>query len=367
MAAELDIAKEIWPSGRGVPDRTLRCRHCSKRNRVAVASAALRPDRYHCGACKKALFVGADEPLRGLASEAYQHSLDRRWLGILRSVPGLPEFVRWAFEQVGDRSAQQLFMSDAIHCDENQFPELVALVDLARTRLDLPVCPTVYLGESPHMNAATTGVRAPMIVVRSALLDQMDDAQLLGILGHELGHLHAGHPLYQTVARLALFAGSTFSPLVRAAGFPLGHALLEWSRCAELTADRAALLASRDVPACIGMLLTLAGGNRPGTASRTEIRLGPFIEQCRTLEATKGKHTIEGVLEGYFTMDRTHPHVAARVVRLLEWVEHGSFLPIMAGQYVRRRRRRRRSKSEAQQLAPATLGAEAGAHEGEGP
>lgn len=365
MGADLDIERDIWPTGRAVPNRTIRCRHCSRRNRVEVASAALRPERYHCGACKKALFLPRDEPFRGLASEAYQHSLDRRWLGILRSVPGLPEFVRWAFEQVGDRSAQQLFMSDAILCDQQQFPELVALVDRARKRLDLPLCPTVYLGESPHMNAATTGVRSPVIVVRSALLDQMDDDQLLGILGHELGHLHAGHPLYQTVARMMLYAGSTLSPVVRAAGFPLGHALLEWSRCAELTADRAALLASRDVPACIGMLLTLAGGNRPGTTSRTQIRLGPFIEQCRALQASKGRNSVEGLLEGYFTMDRTHPHVAARVVRLLEWVEHGSYLPILAGHYVRRRRRRPKSK-EVRQLS-SNVADPSPVVEGEGP
>jgi len=49
------------------------------------------------------------------------------------------------------------------------------------------------------MNAMTTGVREPVIVVHSALLDQMNDEEVLAIIGHELGHLHAEHPLYHTV------------------------------------------------------------------------------------------------------------------------------------------------------------------------
>ncbi len=35
------------------------------------------------------------------------------------------------------------------------------------------------------------------------------------------------------------------------------------------------------------------------------------------------------------TMNQSHPFIAWRMMNLLEWVEHGNYLDIMAGQYER--------------------------------
>ena len=223
-------------------------------------------------------------------------------------------------------------------------------MEVARDRLDLPFSPVVFLGESPHMNALTTGVKDPVIVVRSALLDQMQDRELVAILGHELGHIHAEHPLYQSVAHALLQGGAMASQAVRLLGLPIRRALLRWSRCAELTADRAGLLASRDLGACIGVMLTFAGGNRPGIAGRTQMRLAPFIQQCRELARLRAQHSLDDALSSYLTLDRSHPHVAWRVMHLIEWVEHGSYLNILSGEYPRRPRRSR--EAALQERAP---------------
>lgn len=332
-----ELERAIWPDIAAAPRRVLRCRHCGKRNRLNVGSAIMGLDRHRCGACKGPLFLGPHEPLVGLSSQAYQHGLDRRSLAALRSIPGVPALMRKMLEKVGDRSAQLLFMSEAIRCNSEQFPELVDLTQRARKRLDMLLEPAVFLGESPHMNAMTTGVKNPVIVVRSALLDQMNDEELVAILGHELGHLHADHPLYQSVAMTLFRTGASTSQLVRFLGMPLHRALLSWTRSAELTADRAALLASTDLRACISMMLTFAGGNRPGTNRRTRIRLGPFVRQCRELAMLQTHDSVDGVLGGYMALDRTHPHTAWRVIRLIQWVEYGNCLDILSGNYARRR------------------------------
>jgi Zn-dependent protease with chaperone function len=335
--AELDELKsDLWPDAEPRRIRVVECRHCALPNRVGVPEAVLTPEKVWCGGCNGALFIGRDEPLTGLTSEAYQHGLDRRSLATMRSLPGVPKMIRWMYEQIGDRAAQLAFMSDAIQCSDEQFPELLAVVDRARRRIDFPEMPAVYLGESPYMNAMTTGVREPVIVVQSALLDQMNDDELLAIVGHELGHLHADHPLYHTVASALVVGGAAASSAVRLLGLPIQRLLLRWLRHAELTADRAALLASRDLRACIGIMLTFAGGNRPGTAKRTRIRLAPFIRQCRQLARVQVGVSVEGLIGGYLAAGRTHPHVAARVHHLIQWVEHGSYLNILAGRYARR-------------------------------
>jgi len=330
-----DLSEALWPPERPAVERDIRCRGCGQRNRVQVSVAVLTPERYRCGSCEQPLFFGKDEALRGLSPAAYQHSRDRRLLALLQSIPGAASGIRWALERVGDRSVHLLFMSDAVRCDGEQFPEIVALTAKACSRLGVPRTPTVYLGESPFMNASTTGVGDPVIVVRSALLDQMDDTEVLAILGHELGHLHSHHPLYQTVAHALLQAGASGSALVRVVGLPLQGALMRWSRAAELTADRAALLVSRDLEACMSMLFTLAAGNRPGTKERTRRRLAPFLRQCREVARYHTSHGLSGIMAGYLEMNRTHPHLAKRVVHLVEWVEHGSYLNILSGEYPR--------------------------------
>jgi Zn-dependent protease with chaperone function len=266
------------------------------------------------------------------------------------------------YESVGDRAAQLAFMSTSIRCSEEQFPELLAIVDRARRRLDVREMPDVYLGESPHMNAMTTGVSKAAIVVHSALLDQMGDDEVLAVIGHELGHLHSDHPLYHSVASALVAGGLAVSSGVRLLSLPIQRLLLRWLRHAELTADRAALLTSRSLRACIGVMLTFAGGNRPGTTRRTRIRLGPFIRQCRELAMAQVGLTTDSVIGGYLESDRTHPHVAARVNHLIQWVEHGNYLPILAGQYGQRRRR------PPPRVPPALVGgtnAEASARRGE--
>jgi Zn-dependent protease with chaperone function len=350
-----ELRAALWPENEPRRVRVVRCRHCGHPNRVGVPEAALTPERVSCGTCGQPLFLDRDEPLTGLSSEAYQHGLDRRSLATLRSIPGVPKMMRWMYEQVGDRAAQLAFMSDAIQCNAEQFPELLSVVDRARTRIDFGEMPAVYLGESPYMNAMTTGVREPVIVVQSALLDQMNDDQLLAVVGHELGHLHADHPLYHGVASALVFGGSMASASIRLMSMPIQRMLMRWLRHSELTADRAALLASRDLNACIGIMLTFAGGNRPGTSKRTRMRLAPFIRQCRELAQLQAGLSVDGVIGGYLSSARTHPHVAMRVHHLVQWVEHGSYLSILAGHYPRRKGRRERRWPESHAIAEAEV------------
>lgn len=337
---DTELRRAIWPTTRPEPTRGLRCRHCGQRNRVAVPLAVFDPGRHRCGRCQKALFVADHEPLSQIAARAYQHPSDRQVVYAMRSIPGLPAAMRRLLRTVGDRSMQLVFMADTVRCTERQFPELLALVDRGRARLDLGLRPSVYLSESPQMNAMTTGVEHPSLVVRSSLLDQMDDDELLAVIGHELGHLHAEHPLFGSVAQALVSGSSVASTTVRALGWPVQRLLLGWLRTAELTADRAALLVSRNLAACLTTMLTFAGGNRPGTTRRTRMELAPFIEQCRKFVRLQMRYTIDGLLGGTLTLGRTHPHVATRVVHLVQWVEHGNYLDILAGDYQRRSRER---------------------------
>lgn len=332
-AIEEELIEAVWPPGEPPPKRNITCRHCHQKNRVEVPTAVLRPDGIRCGSCHRGLFLGRDEPLTRIAPGAYEHGLDRKSREALEAVPGFPAATRWLLKTVSERSLRQTWMATHVLCSDEQFPELLALMDQARLRLDIPYRPTVFLGESPTMNAMTMGVEDPMIVVRSALLDQMTDGEVETVFAHELGHLHSDHGLYRTLAWLLLWGGAALGGWTRLVTFPLQAALLEWSRCSELTADRAGLLGSRDLAASLFTMIKFAGGNRPGTRSRTRLRLGPFVAQARELADMEGASWLDSTIATLITLRQTHPFAAWRVLHLLRWVERGTYLPILAGHY----------------------------------
>ena len=330
-----DLSAALWPPQQPMPSRKIRCRHCGQRNRVLVATAVFEPETCTCGACDGPLFLDADAPYRDLSSRAYEHSLDRKSLAALKSIPGFPAAMRWLLKNASERSLRQLWMASHVECSQQQFPEMIALLDQARHRLDIPYRPQLFLGESPTMNAMTMGVEEPMIVVHSALLDQMDDVEVVTVMAHELGHLHSDHVLYKTLATLLLLGGASLGGMTRLVTFPIQMALLKWSRCAELTADRAALLATRDFPAALRVMLKLAGGHRPGTTRRTQVRLEPFIQQARRLAEMEESSWLDSALATLLAMNQSHPFAAWRVLHLMQWVEKGNYLDILAGDYAR--------------------------------
>lgn len=330
-----ELREVIWPAAQEAPSRVLLCRHCGQRNRVDVPTAVFEPDSVVCGACDGALFVGKDAPLEGLPPSAYEHPLDRKSLQTLRALPGFSKLMRWMVATVGERSIRLNMLASNLLVSDEQFPELLELLDRAARRLALPRRPELFLGESPFMNAMTMGVEETLIVVNSAMLDQLSDEEIVCVLGHELGHIHSDHVLYKTMANLVLTGGVMMSGVVRLLTWPLNQALLHWNRCSELTADRAGLLASRDLIAALRTEMKLAGGNRPGTSSRTRIKVGPFIRQARTLTELEETSWSDNVLASMLAIGRSHPLTAWRVMHLLRWVEKGNYLDILAGDYPR--------------------------------
>jgi Zn-dependent protease with chaperone function len=330
------IRAALWPASQPPPTRVLICRHCRQKNRVPVPAAVFEPETCRCGACQGPIFFSKEEPLSGIASSAFEHSLDRMSLEALRSLPGFPALMRWMLSNMTDRSLRIQFMSSCIRCDELQQPELGSLLQKARGRIDYPLQPTLFLGQSPFPNAMTSGVGAPVVVVYTALLEGLDEDEMIAVLGHELGHLHANHMLYMAMAQILLIGGSLLFAPLRILTIPLQRALLKWTRCAELTADRAGLLASRDLVTALGVDMKLAGGSFPGHIFSKNLRLVPFIAQARELARMETDSWLDSFVSILITLDRTHPFAAWRVMHLLQWVEHGNYLDILSGTYERR-------------------------------
>src|SRR5918997_2274690 len=158
------------------------------------------------------------------------------------------------------------FMASAVKVTPLQCPDLHAKLQIACTTLGVDM-PELFVQQSPIVNAFTGGVERPVIVLHSSLIERLTDEEVLAVVAHEVGHIHAEHVLYLTAARLlellanaALAATAIAKIAMELLSMTMRLALLAWARRAELSCDRAALLVTQD-PHVIGRtMMKLAGG-----------------------------------------------------------------------------------------------------------
>jgi predicted Zn-dependent protease len=167
-------------------------------------------------------------------------------------------------------------------------------------------------------------------VLNSGALGLLDREEQRVLIGHELGHVMSGHATYTTIALILLRAGFSAIPGLGLIALPIQLALLEWSRKAELSADRAGLLASQDPTTTMGMYLKFAGGN----AGEDGTSLEEFLTQAEEYEI--GGHALDGVFKVLNLIFRSHPFNTARAAELHRWQQSGAYDRILGGDYPRR-------------------------------
>jgi len=87
-------------------------------------------------------------------------------------------------------SSQALSMSGAKQIEKADNPRLYRIVENLAITTGMPM-PKVYIIDDPAPNAFATGTKPEKAVVAATtgLLDIMDDAELEGVMAHELGHV----------------------------------------------------------------------------------------------------------------------------------------------------------------------------------
>src|SRR5262245_32024092 len=199
--------------------------------------------------------------LTDISSTAWEHPADRAALNTLRSIPGFDTVVRKIAGFFGEKGVRQLFLANAVKVGPDQRPKLWALYQEVVRTLDWPEVPELYVSQTPMVNAAAVGFDKPFIVINSGTIALLNEEERRDILGHELGHIMSGHTTYTTIAIIILTVGLQNLPfLAGMALLPFPLALLEWYRKAELSAERAGLLATQDLDVTLRTFLKMAGG-----------------------------------------------------------------------------------------------------------
>ncbi len=269
--------------------------------------------------------------LTGISSRAWEHPADRGALTALRELRGFDQVLKVLSGLWSERAWRLEFLGSAIRCDHRQHPRVHRLFAEAAASLDVAELPELYVRFSSDINASCVGMAKPFIVVTSRAVELYDDEELRYLLGHELGHLLSGHAIYRTMMVILsqMATNLAWLPVGSIALRAIIVALYEWWRKAELSADRAGLLAGQDPAAALRAHMKLAGGG-----DLSEIDTAAFLEQAA--EYDRGGDLRDSLLKLRMIAFLTHPLPVARAADLRHWVDEGNYQRILSGDYPRR-------------------------------
>lgn len=266
--------------------------------------------------------------LTGIDSSTWEHPADRAALMALRRVPAFDTVLKKVFGLFGEKPIRLAFQSNAVRVSETQFPWIwERYVEVCET-LDAPRF-ELFVSQTPLVNAGAYGMEKPFIVLNSGALRLLDKEELTWLLGHELGHIMSGHVLYRTMTVLLLQLAQMGFPVVGLAARAVLVALLEWNRKAELSSDRAGLLAVQNPEAAFKAFMKLAGGGH-----EEETNLNEFLVQAE--EYRTSGDAADLVFKVLNLLGTTHPFHVLRAAEIRDWIEAGEYDRVLRGEYRRR-------------------------------
>ena len=220
----------------------------------------------------------------------------RRTLAIARPVTIALE----ATTRLWRDAARIELLGSAVKVTDQQYPRVYHAAKAAGAALRVTV-PSVLAAASDTIKVAVLGTEdAPHLIVNLELAEKLDDTQLVAAIAHELAHIQNGHIFYGTALHYLSHSAAFF---VRWVVQPAIMTLQAWSRRAEITCDRAALLAVRDLDKTLQAMVSLELGVDQGAAFNAE-------DYLRTVpDPKKG-------FGRYAELFRSHPQIPKRVQAL---------------------------------------------------
>ena len=217
----------------------------------------------------------------------YAYGSDYAMRQKIRALPGVFAFFKALTSQVVPREKQETNLR-GLKVGPSQFSDVYEqTVECARI-LGIGI-PTVFILSDASVNAYAVATEddAPLIVINSGLLERFTPGELKYVIGHECGHIHNNHSIYNIAARIIISSMTIAIPgvsqIIGLLTAPIQLALQAWSRAGEVTCDRAGVICCDDPADAQTACAKFMYG---GTFNRDEVNIEAILKQYDTLSAT---------------------------------------------------------------------------------
>lgn len=202
--------------------------------------------------------------------------------------------------------AKTELLGTSVQVTDQQFPRVFETANKASNILRLRA-PAVYIAPSSSgIKAKALGTNDDAyIVINSQLLEHLNDDELMALIGHELGHIQNNHVLYATALHYLTDSAAMF---VRWVVQPAIMTLQAWSRRAEISCDRAALLCTRDLDITLAAMVKIA----LGLEGDEQVNIPDYLDNLPDTSKGVGRYA------EYF---RSHPYLPKRIRALRVFAE----------------------------------------------
>ncbi len=213
--------------------------------------------------------------------------------------------------------ARAELLGNSVKATDLQFPRVFEAARRAADALRMKA-PPVYVSPSTWaLRARALGTEdAPYVVINPQIAEALTDGELTATIGHELGHVQNGHILYVTALHYLTQSAVFF---VRWIVQPAIMTLQAWSRRAEITCDRAALIAAGgDLETTLTAIIKIELGLDKGAA----FNLDEYLKEIPDTRKGLGR---------YAELFRSHPYLPKRVQALRAFAEGAFYISATGG------------------------------------
>lgn len=154
-----------------------------------------------------------------------------------------------------------MLLSAGLTVEPKSFPGLYSILRQCCKTLGIAIPHTVITNEMDGINAMATGTDDFSFIAISNLVPKLlSEEEQKFIIAHECGHIALGHVVYHTIGSFIGGLGSMLPVIGPIVANTITLPLNAWSRCSEITADRAGLLCCRDLRTAQLALIKIVSG-----------------------------------------------------------------------------------------------------------
>ncbi|MDO5518810.1 MAG: M48 family metallopeptidase, partial [Clostridium sp.] len=267
--------------------------------------------------------------LKGLEVAEYEHEEDRRLLEALRGNKVIEKPLKLFVEYDIERVITVQYTGSNIKVTPQNIPMVYRAVETACRILDVKRIPDIYVQQGFAVNACTTGIENPIIILNAGCLSLLSYEELLFIVGHEVGHIKSQHLMYHMIGQALPYIGEIAAQMTLGIGGIIGTglqiSLYNWYRKSELTADRAGLLVCQNHRTALSALMKCAGYPPKFYETLNEEDFLKQVEQFESLDS----ETYNKFVKIVSNLFQTHPWTVLRAKELNNWYEQGAYEKIV--------------------------------------